>query len=103
MRDRKYQIVLFCIGIFFGLCCMLFNMINHRYLGVGMEKIQDNWPLDIQPIIAIPLPYSVDEKIFNRTDEDGEVIGKPYSYNEWIEEIKNISGVNESLLGKEGE
>ena len=55
---------------------------------------------EIQEIIPPALPFSLDKKIFQCTDpETGEIIGEKYSYNDWLQEIKNISGVNEDLLG----
>lgn len=55
---------------------------------------------EIQFIIPPALPYSLDEKIFNHIDQEtGGIYGDPYSYNDWISEIKNISGVNEDLCG----
>ncbi len=45
------------------------------------------------------LPFSLDEKVFQVYDEDGEPIGQPHSYNDFIKQINNISGVNPDLLG----
>lgn len=56
--------------------------------------------LDIEPIIPPKLPYELDEKIFYPTNDEGEIIGEPYSYNDWVNKIKMISGVNEDLLGE---
>jgi hypothetical protein len=53
---------------------------------------------EIQKIIPPPLPFSLDEKIFVVTDEEtGEAIGEPYSYNDFIQTIKDISGINPDL------
>lgn len=48
---------------------------------------------DILFIEALPFPYDPDAKMFNSYDEEGNVIGEPFSYNEWIQHIKDISGV----------
>jgi hypothetical protein len=54
---------------------------------------------DIELIIPLSLPFDIDDKIFNCVDEEtGQVIGEPYSLNDWIDNIKNISGINEGLL-----
>lgn len=61
------------------------------------------WPImdEIENIIPPPLPFSLDAKIFkSHNEETGEVIGDPYSYNEWVEQLKNISGISEDLMGK---
>lgn len=54
---------------------------------------------DIQPIIYIPPPFDLDDKIFYYSNENGDSIGEPYSYNEWLKIIESISGVNPDLLG----
>lgn len=54
---------------------------------------------EIQPIIPSPFPFDVNDKIFSCTDDEGNIIGEPYSYNDFIQEIKDISGINEELLG----
>ena len=54
---------------------------------------------EIEGIILTRLPFSMDDKIFMCSDE-GEPIGEPYSYNEWLEMIKDISVVSEDLLGE---
>lgn len=57
--------------------------------------------LDITPL---PLPFDPAAKIFDPftgEDEDNErEPSEPYSYNEWIQCINDISGINEELLGK---
>ncbi len=59
---------------------------------------------DIMRINAPPLPYDMDANIFNHVDEEtGEIYGEPYSYNDWLKSIKDISGVNEELLGEKYE
>ncbi len=50
---------------------------------------------DILPVNPLPLPFNEDDKIFSYLDDEGQVISEPYSYNDWIQEIKNISGVNQ--------
>ncbi len=58
-------------------------------------------PLDeILPIEPIPLPFELDAKIFQASDENGEPIGELYSYNDFIKKIVDISGVNPEFLGK---
>lgn len=54
---------------------------------------------EIIPITYFHLPFSLDEKIFQCVDDEGESIGDPYSYKDCIKELKNISGVNQELLG----
>lgn len=58
---------------------------------------------EILGINSLPLPYKLDAKIFHNFDEDGNIIGEPFSYNDMIKEIENISGVNIDLLGKSDE
>lgn len=58
---------------------------------------------DIIPIKPQPLPFSLDDKIIQTVDDEGNVIGDPYSYNDWVALIESISGVNKEFLGKEGE
>ena len=60
------------------------------------ERLKD----EIIQINPPNLPFSCDAKIFNTTDDEGEIIGEPYSYNDFIKEIEDIWGVNEDLLGK---
>jgi len=55
---------------------------------------------EIQHIIPASLPFGLDDKIFSDTDEEGNIIGPDYSYNDFIERIKMISGVSEDLMGK---
>lgn len=56
---------------------------------------------DILPIEPPKLPFGMDDKIFNTTDDEGSIIGEPYSMNDWNQKIKDISGVNEELYGRE--
>ncbi len=56
---------------------------------------------EIIPIIPPPIPFKLDEKIFQYVDDEGNQIGEPYSYNDWIKQIEAISGVNEELLGRD--
>jgi hypothetical protein len=58
---------------------------------------------EILEIFPIPLPFSVNEKIFHLCDEDGNKIGEPFSYNDWLDKFKGISGVNEELVGRKDE
>lgn len=63
--------------------------------GAFITKETDN----IIPIISLPLPFNTSDKIFSVTDENGNIIGDKYSYDDFIQEIKDISGVNPELLG----
>jgi hypothetical protein len=54
---------------------------------------------ELLEITPCALPYGLDDKIFHCVDEDGEVIGEAYSYNDWVQEIEDISGVSVDLLG----
>ena len=54
---------------------------------------------EILPIEPPKLPFDMDDKIFNMTDDEGNIIGEPYSMNEWHKQIKDISGVSEDLCG----
>ncbi len=54
---------------------------------------------EILSIIPPPLPFSLNEKLFQSCDDEGNPIGEKYSYNDFILEIENISGINEDLLG----
>lgn len=56
-----------------------------------------------EEILEIPelhLAISMDDKIFNCWDDEGNVIGEPYSYNDWLQMIRDTSGVNEQLMGR---
>lgn len=55
---------------------------------------------EIEKILPPKLPFDMDDKIFTPVDpETGEVKGEPYSQNDWLKMIKDISGVNPDLLG----
>lgn len=55
---------------------------------------------EIEQIKPFSNPFDENEKIFHFFDpEREEYIGEPYSYNEALEFIKNISGLNNELLG----
>jgi len=54
----------------------------------------------IQEIIPVILPFGCDAKIFSNTDEDGNIVGPPFSYNDFIQACKDIAGVSEDLMGK---
>jgi hypothetical protein len=58
---------------------------------------------DLMKIDPIPLPFNPDDKIFQCTDDEGNIIGDPYSYNDYLVMIKNISGVSKELLSKSEE
>jgi hypothetical protein len=49
---------------------------------------------EILEITPPPLPYSMDDKIFIARDEEGSEIGEPYSLNDWLKQIQDISGVS---------
>lgn len=53
----------------------------------------------IMPISPPNPPFGDDDKIFNQTDDEGNIIGGPYSYNEFVQKLKDVSGVNEDLMG----
>ncbi len=57
----------------------------------------------IEPITPHDLPFSSDEKIFSGCHDECEencCIHEKYSYNDWLDLIKSISGVSEDLIGK---
>ena len=47
---------------------------------------------------ALPPPFEPDEQIFYLTDEEGNRIGDPYSYNEWFKMINDVCGQNDELM-----
>ena len=55
---------------------------------------------DIELIICCPSPFGPDDKIFHINDDEGNPVGEPYSYNDWVKMIESISGVNAELLGQ---
>lgn len=55
---------------------------------------------DILSITPLPLPFHPDDKIFQIVDDEGNIMGEPYSHNDWIAMVESISGINEELLGK---
>lgn len=55
---------------------------------------------DIEPIMCTPPPFGLDDKIFYINDEDGNCLDGPFSYNDCIQMIKNVSGVSPELLGE---
>jgi hypothetical protein len=55
---------------------------------------------EILELTPLPLPHNYDEKMFQDCDEEtGEPIGELYSYSDWVQRIKDISGINDDLLG----
>lgn len=58
---------------------------------------------EIKLIQPAPFPYDLDAKIFCLVDSEGEQIGDKYSFNDFLQEIKDISGVSEEFLGRVGE
>lgn len=57
---------------------------------------------EIEPIIPLPLPFSLDEKVFQDRDDEGNILGEPYSMNDALKFLENISGINEDLMGNDG-
>ena len=55
---------------------------------------------ELMKITPMPIPFNEDDKIFLSTDEDGNIIGEPFSYNDFIKKINDLCGVEEDLLGK---
>lgn len=55
---------------------------------------------EFEPIKALPLPYNADDKIFQVTDDMGNIVGEPYSWNDCTKMIENMSGIDEELLGE---
>lgn len=55
---------------------------------------------NIEPITPPKCPFNLDDMIFYIKDDEGNPIGEPYSYNQFIEELHAISGVNEDFLGE---
>ncbi len=55
---------------------------------------------EILEIIPCALPFGLDDKIFYNIDEEGNPIGEPYSYNDSVQLINSISGVNNDLCGE---
>lgn len=53
---------------------------------------------EILELNAAPLPFDLNDKIFCNYDDDGVILGETYSYNDFIKEILDISGINEDLL-----
>jgi len=50
--------------------------------------------------MQLDLPFDPNEKIFHMIDEETEEsIGDAYSYNDWIEILMDISGIDKDLLG----
>jgi hypothetical protein len=60
---------------------------------------------EIEPIVPLPVPlnFDPDAKIFNIVDEETDEILETYSYNDWLQRIKDFSGVNEDLMGPSNE
>lgn len=55
---------------------------------------------EIEPIVPLSLPFNTNDKIFNIVNEEtDEIIGEPYSFNDFLQKIHDISGINEDLLG----
>ena len=54
---------------------------------------------EILEIISPDLPFDLDEKRFQRVDDEGNIYGEPYSYNDMILNLEAMSAVNEDLMG----
>jgi hypothetical protein len=54
---------------------------------------------EIMGIVPIPCPFSYEDKIFYENDDEGNPIGEPYSVNDWIKMLNNVSGLTEELSG----
>lgn len=68
--------------------------------GIGVELAETTSWDEIQIITPPAFPFSDDEKILCDVDEEsGERLGSFYSYNQWLQRIKDISGVTPDLLG----
>ncbi len=68
-----------------------------------MENWSGNSIDDMFQILEItpaPLPFKTSDKIFQDCDDEGNIIGEPYSMDDQIKLLKDISGVSEDLLGK---
>lgn len=52
-------------------------------------------------IDPLPLPFNAYDKIFYCNDAEGNKIGEPYSYNDFMQQIKDMSGVSPELMGNE--
>ncbi len=64
---------------------------------VSKEEAKEMFPASI----GDPIHFDENAKIYCEVDENtGEVLGEPYSFKDWLDRIKNISGVNEELMGK---
>lgn len=58
---------------------------------------------DIRKINPIPLPFDINDKIFRNCDEECEDncnVHPLTSMQDFYDELKNISGVNQELLGE---
>lgn len=55
---------------------------------------------EILKITPPSLPYDLEDKIFFNIDDEGNIIGEPYSYMDSVRMLNNISGINPDLLGK---
>lgn len=58
---------------------------------------------DILEITPPKFPIDLDAKVFQSHDEDGNPIGEKYSYNDFVKQIEDISGVSKELLGMPNE
>ena len=52
----------------------------------------------IERIIPPPLPYGLDDKIFGNYDDEGNLLGELYSYNDAVKQIKSMSNLNSDFL-----
>lgn len=87
-KDIIFEMVINCMTLF----------INH--LEEKIKNISDvnKDYMNFKEIIPPDLPFDPDDKIFYLTDDEGNHTGITYSYNDSIQKIKNISGVNDEFL-----
>lgn len=59
---------------------------------------------EIEKILPPMLPFNFEDKIFKSCTEDCEdsceCSKNPYSMNDWIKSLTDISGVNPELMGR---
>lgn len=73
-------------------------------------KFNEHMPIDNEKFVVIPdgsvlerippkLPFGMDDEVFS--NRDGEYIssGPPYRYNDYLQYILNLSGIDEYLFG----
>jgi hypothetical protein len=75
-------------------------MVREKGKMITLNSFYEMFEYSMRRINPPPLPFDPDKKIFFQTDDEGNVIGAPYSYNEWVQRLNDISGVDEEMLGK---